>query len=308
MKFPPPPYYKIRALIAGMFLFFAVNTALGQQSASYTQYMDNLTPLNSAYSLLDSAGSINSILREQYAGVQGAPYTFIFNGNLPLEAVNGAVGLVINNDNFAVEHQTEMNAYFAKSVRLTEKGYLSVAINAGFRNYAADYSTLAPNDPAFRSDVRETKANVGFGVLFFTNEYYFGVSVPQLTLRSLGEGSLLDNNYFRNSYYFSGGVIEELNNDIKIKPAALISFVRGIPLIADISTTFYFKEKFGIGINYRTNNEMAVIVSFNVNSFHIGYSYQFGVTSSNIGGFNNATQEVTLSYRFGKGMAKPKLL
>ena len=219
-----------------------------------------------------------------------------------------AAGLIINNNNFAVEHQTEVNGYFAKAIQLAENQYLSVSLDGGVRSYVADYSGLAPDDPAFRNDVREFKTSIGFGILYYTNEYYLGFSLPQLTLRTLGDGSVLDNNYFRNSYYFSGAIIENLGEDIKIKPATLVSYTRGVPLIADISTTFYFKDVLGLGVDYRTNNEMAGIISLALGSFHVGYSYQFGTTSNNLGGINNATYEVTLSYRFGKGAANPKLL
>jgi type IX secretion system PorP/SprF family membrane protein len=298
----------VKALMACLLLITASYTAKAQQSGSYTQYMDNQTPLNPAYSLLDKAGSVNALVRQQYVGINGAPNTFIFNGNLPVESINGASGLIIDNDNFAIEHQFTANLYFAKAVQLSGNGFLSVGLDFGIRNYVADYSGLAPDDPAFRNDVRETKANIGFGVLYFTDEYYIGVAVPQLTFRDLGDGSLLNNDYFRNHYYFSAGIIENLGEDIKIKPAALVSYVRGVPLIADISATFYFKNALGLGINYRTNNEMAGIVSYNIGQVHIGYSYQFGTTSSNIGGFNNATHEITLGYRFGKGAKEPKLL
>lgn len=291
-------------------MFLIINSAKGQQSASYTQYMGNLTPFNSAYSVVDNVASVNILFRSQYVGIQGAPNTFIFNGNMPLQSGSGAAGLIINNDNFAVEHQMLVNAYFAKSVQLSKDAFLCVSLNAGFRNYVADYAGLAPGDPVFADDIRETKASVGFGILYYTDSYYIGVSVPQLTFRDLGEGSLLDNNYFRNHYFISAAYLANLGDegDIKIKPAVLVSYVRGVPLIADISTTFYVKDVLGIGVNYRTNNEMAGIVSYNVHNFRIGYSYQFGTTSNNLAGISNATHEITLSYRFGKGAANPNFL
>src|ERR1700744_6814814 len=257
------PYKKLKYGLATLILVMMMTNAKAQQSASYTQYMDNLTPLNSAYSLLDKAASVNTLLREQYVGINGAPNTFIFNGNLPIENINGAAGLIINNDNFAIEHQTEVNVYFAKSVQLAQNNYLAVSLNGGFRNYIADYAGLAPGDPSFADDIRETKPSVGFGVLYYTDKYYFGVSVPQLTFRDLGVGSILENDYFRNHYYFSGAGLFNFSgdgsSDIQIKPAALVSYVRGVPLIADISGTFYFKHALGLGVNYRTNNEMAGI-------------------------------------------------
>jgi type IX secretion system PorP/SprF family membrane protein len=270
--------------------------------------MDNLTPLNPAYSLLDKAGSLNMLGRKEWVGVDGAPTTFLFNGNIPIPAINAAAGLIVLNDQFAIERQTEVNAYFAKSIQLGPEAYLGVSLNAGVRNYVANYSQLAANDPVFATDVRQTKPNVGFGVMYYTDWYYLGVSVPELTFTSLGTASIQNNNNFINHYYFSGALITNIDEDIKFKPATLFSYASGVPLVADFSGTFYLKETLGLGVNYRTNNEMAGIITINVSSFHVGYSYQFGTTSNNLGGANIPTHEVTLSYRFGKTSGNAKLL
>jgi type IX secretion system PorP/SprF family membrane protein len=279
-----------------------------QQAFSYTQYMDNLTPLNPAYSLLDKAGSVTTLARKQWIGIDGAPTTFLLNANLPLESINGAAGVIVMNDQFAIEHETEANMYFAKGIQVGVDDYLAVSLNAGLRNYIANYSSLDSADPTFKNDVRETKPNVGFGVMYYTDKYYLGISVPELTVTSLGTASVQNNTNFRNHYYFSGALITSTSDDIKFKPAMLLSYENGVPLIADISGTFYLKEILGLGVNYRTNNEMAGIITINIDDFHIGYSYQFGTSSANLGSFNIPTHEVTLSFRFGKGSANSKLL
>lgn len=299
---------KITLLLAVMITLTAGKVCAQQQQFSFTQYMDNLTPFNPAYSLLDKAGSVNAMARREWVGIDGSPTTFLVNASLPLESIGAATGLIVLNDKFAVEHQTEVNAYFAKSIQLGLNGYLAVSLNAGIRNYVANYSSLDAADPTFRNDVRQTKPNVGFGVMYYTDWYYIGVSVPEFTITSLGTASVQDNNNFKNHYYFSGALLAKVNDDIKFKPATLVSYVKGVPVIADISGTFYLKDVVGLGVNFRTNNEMAGIITLNVNAFHIGYSYQFGTASNNLGGFNMATHEVTLSYRFGRGAANIKLL
>jgi type IX secretion system PorP/SprF family membrane protein len=270
--------------------------------------MDNLTPFNPAYSLLDKAGSINTLARRQWVGVDGAPVTYLINGNLPIESIGGAAGLIIFNDQVAIERQTEVNAYFAKGIQLNSGSYLAVSINAGVRNYTANYSALDATDPTFRNDVRGTKPNMGFGVMYYTDWYYLGLSAPELTITSLGTASVQDNSNFRNHYYFSGALLTNVNEDIKFKPATLVAYASGVPLVADISGTFYMKGALGLGINYRTDKEMSGIITLNINAFHVGYGYQFGTSSANLGGFNNATHEISLSYRFGRGATDPKLL
>lgn len=270
-----------------------------QQIYSYSQYSDNLTPINPAYSMLDKAGSLNIMGRKQFVGVDGAPSSLLFSGSLPIESIGGAAGLYVLNDQVAVERQIEVNAFFAKGIQLTGSDFLAVSLNAGVRNYVANYSTLDSYDPQFREDVRETRPNIGFGVMFYSDKYYLGVSVPELTIRSLGTASVQDANYLKNHFYFAGAYLADLNEDIKFKPSTLVSYVNGSRLLADITGTIYLKEQLGLGANYRTNKRASGIISVTTDTFKVGYSYQFGVASNNLGGFNTAVHEVSLTYRFG---------
>ncbi len=278
-----------------------------QQEFGYTQYMDNLTPFNQAYSLLDKNSSVTALVRRQFVGIQGAPSTFIFSGSLPIESIGGSSGILVMNDKFAVESKTQFSAYFGKSIQLNDESFLGVSISGGLKNYVANFSSLDPSDPEFKNDVRQTKPNVGFGVIYYSDTYYIGLSMPELTITSLGTASVQDNTNFRNHYYFSGAFIAELADGIKLKPAAMLSYVKGIPVTLNVSSVIFLKDMLGVGINYRSDNEAAGILFINMNWFKLGYSYQFGTSSANLGGFNNSIHEITLTYRFGNNMV-PKLL
>lgn len=311
MKPKPIPRKNTNLLLLLVLLFVTGMPAmtLGQnQSFSYTQYADNQAPLNPAYSVLDKAGSLNMLVRKQWVGINGAPTTFLMNGNLPIESMNAAAGLIVMNDSFAIEQQTEINAYFAKSVRLGAQDYLAVSLNAGIRNYVANYSQLDSTDPEFTNDVRGTRPNIGFGVMYYTDWYYVGVSVPELTITSLGTASIQNKNNFINHYYFTGAFIQAISDDIAIKPSLLFSYAKGVRLMTDFSGILYLKETIGLGLSYRLNQEAAGILTMNLDQFHLGYSYQFGTSSDNLGGFNMATHEITVGFRFGPNAGKRKLL
>ncbi|GAA4316793.1 hypothetical protein GCM10023149_14020 [Mucilaginibacter gynuensis] len=271
-----------------------------QQFKSFNQYSNNLVPFNPAYSLVHGDnGAVNSLLRKQFTGIEGAPTTVMVNGYLPLSSIGATAGLMIQNDQVAIERLTELNAFFAKSIQLAGTQHLGVSINAGYRFYRANYTSLDPTgaDPNFRNNIDDNKPNIGFGVMYYSDKFYLGLSLPRLTIRSLGTGSQQTDANFRNSYYLTGAYVFDLSDDIKLKPATLVNYTPSIPVEADISAILYTKEVFGIGANYNTRGSIAGILSFNVNAVQIGYSYQVG--TSRIAGFGNGIHEIMLGFRFG---------
>jgi len=292
-------YFKnARSLTLSLLLLLTITGNAQQQAFSYNQYADNLITLNPTYSLLDNSGSVSLLGRKQFVGITGAPTTLLFNGSLPFESINASAGIFVVNDQFAIEHLTEINAFFAKAIQLNANHKLAVSLNAGVKNYRADYSSLDSTDPTFGADVRETQPNIGFGVMLFTDRYYVGISVPQLTFQNLGTASVQNASYLQNHYYIAGAYLFK-SEDLGIKPATLISYTKDLPVNFNFSTTIYLKDLLGIGANYNTNGQFAGIISVNTKKFKIGYSYEFGTSSDNLQGFNNATNEVSLSYRFG---------
>jgi len=301
-------FFKSAILTIALILMVCISRA--QQSSSFNQYHDNQIPFNTAYSLLDKAGSVNLNSRKQWAGIEGAPYTFQLNGSLPLEKINGAAGLSLTYDKFNIEKLTEVSAFFAKSVQLSDGNFLAASVSAGFRNYIASYSEVDPHDISFRNDIRETVGTAGLGILLYSPEkYYIGASLPRLSFRSLGTASAEEKRNYSNTYYFSGAYLFTLNEEVKLKPATMVAYARTFDTQADVSATVYLKDRFGFGVNYRTTDEIAGILSVILNNnIKFGYSYQTGFGSSNLGRISKGTHEISVGLRFGKKATQPKLL
>ncbi|QNK61312.1 PorP/SprF family type IX secretion system membrane protein [Pedobacter sp. PAMC26386] len=301
-------FFKQALFTGALIMMFSASQA--QQSTSFTQYHDNQIPFNSAYSLLDKAGAVNLNSRKQWAGIEGAPYTLQLNGSMPIEKINGAAGLSLTYDKFNIEKLTEVSVFFAKAVQLSDDNFFAASFNAGFRNYIASYSEVDPNDVSFRNDIRETVGTVGLGLMLYSPEkYYVGASLPRLSFRSLGTASVDDKRNYSNTYYFSGAYLFKLNEDVKFKPATLVAYSRTYDTQADISATVYLKDKFGFGVNYKTTDEIAGIISVILNNnLKFGYSYQTGFGSANIGKISKGSHEISVGIRFGKKAAQAKLL
>lgn len=280
----------------------AIVPCVAQQAFTYTQYTTDLAPYNAAYSLVRDESYINMVGKKQWLGMEGAPTTFLATGSVLLRPVGGSVGIVLSHDKLGVEQLTDAQAYYAQSVRLSRSSYLGVSLNGGVQYYNAAYSGLDPYDAKFRDDIIETNVMMGMGLMLYNPDlFYVGISLPRLSLRSLGTASVEDGRHLANRWYFSGAVVVPLGDAFKLKPATLVSYTNNLPLLVDVSATFYVMDRIGLGVNYRNTKEVAGVLSLLLGErLNIGYSYQTGMGNAPISRLGNATHEITLGYRFGR--------
>lgn len=278
-----------------------------QQHFSYNQYMHNLGPINPAWYLSDPATSLNTVVRKQWVGIEGAPSTLILDGHIPLSKFQAATGLNLSYDSFGAEKLFDIKAFFAKSVRLSEdEEYLSASLSIGLNRYEALYSGLDGHDPAFRDDVLETTGTFGFGAMFYIPEKFFaGFSAPRLSMRELGIASSQGEYSFNTPYYITAGYLGKLSDVFKIKPVILVMHTKELQTAFDFSTTLYIADAIGLGLNYGTSKELGTQFSILVNDrLRFGYSYQFGTESYGRSNVGNNSHEVGFGYRFGKEVKK----
>ncbi len=284
-------------------LLVSAAVAYGQQALTHTQYGELRAVVNPAASLLHMDGEVSVIGRRQWVGVDGAPTVFWGSGHLGFANFGATSGINLRHESLAVEKLTEASAFFAKSVRISETEYLGLSLNAGLSYLDGRFSQLDPQDPAFREDVKETDALVGFGVMLYRpDKYYVGLSLPRLMLGSLGVDS--DSRYnFRNLYHLTAGALFPLGTDFQFRPSVLVTYAESLRPQAEASAMFFVKRVFGVGLNVRSYGELAGMAQFNFGGFGLGYSYQFNPNNEPLNRrINNSTHEIGISYRFG-GMA-----
>lgn len=290
-------------IIAGLLLATAADA---QQAITYNNYHSTPTPLNNAASLVRGGGEVQVIGRRQWVGIEGAPQALWGSGHVALERIGATVGVSIQHQRIAVERISEAVAFFAKSVRISEREYLGLSLNAGVSYYNGNFAQLDPHDPSFRDDIRETDFVTGFGVVLYQpNRYYVGLSLPRLSLSSLGKGGQGRQYNFSRQYHLTAAALFPMGVDFHVKPALLVTHAENMRPQAEIGALLYIKEIFGVGMNVRTYGDMAGMARVLFDGFSLGYGYQFN-TRSQIGKRNleNATHEIGIAYHFGKRHSK----
>ncbi len=263
--------------------------------------MYNTISINPAYAGSREALSIVGLHRSQWVGFRGGPITQTLSIHTPLRNDRVGVGLSFIEDDLGPENFTYLYGDFSYAIPTGRTGKLAFGIKGGFTQYSLDpdFREDESLDPSIYGIEDRWTPNVGLGVYWSTNRVYFGLSTPRVlnTDKNNEEGfEALD----RLSYYFTGGVVVDLSENFKLKPAFLVKATNGAPVSYDLTANFLYNEKFWLGASYRINEQTAAIggiADFQVSrQLRVGYAYEKPI--SEIARYTTGTHEILLMYEF----------
>ena len=274
-----------------------------QQLPQFTQYMYNTISINPAYAGSRDALSIVGLNRNQWAGFDGGPQTQTLSIHSPLRNEKIGLGLSLINDKTGFENFTYVYADFSYTVKASEDVDISFGLKGGLTYYKLSdelYNKTEVNqDPYFNDKLNRWNSNFGAGVLFHSQKWYVGLSVPKIINHDLNN----DTDYAaleRVHYYLLGGYVFELSDNVKLKPSFMVKHTDGAPLSTDLTANFLFNEKFWLGGSYRFNGKQAAIgalADFQVtDQFRVGYTYE--IPTGEIRPYTSGTHEILLMYEF----------
>lgn len=284
-----------------------------QQDPEYTHYMYNMSAVNPAYATGEAAMlNTGALYRTQWVGAVGAPKTFTFFGHTALSD-KIEVGMSLISDDIGDGAKKENNFYadFAYILELGGKNKLSFGMKAGFTSLQSNFNGFrfesgdVTTDLAFSQNINTTKPNIGVGAYYFTDNYYVGLSVPNLFNSKHIEEKAGINAYGSEEMhtFLTAGYVFQINDMFKLKPAFMSKFVSGSPITLDVSANVLYDDKFELGIAYRLDDAFSALMNVNVTpNLRVGYAYDY--TTSNLGQFNSGTHEIILLFNLdllGKG-------
>jgi len=282
-------------------LLFTGVLSYAQQDAQFTQYMYNTININPAYAGSRGALSMFGLYRTQWVGLDGAPVTSTVSMNTPLNESRLGLGVSVINDKIGPTTENTISADLSYTINTSEDWKLSFGIKATANLFDLDASKLNPaqaNDPSLQN-YSTFSPNIGAGIYWHSDKAYLGLSVPNFI-----ETNRYDDNEVaifkeRISYYLIGGLVFDLSDEIKFKPAFLTKMITGAPLQVDVSANFLFYEKLMMGVSYRWSAALSAMVGFQVSDgLYIGYGYDRETT--NLDNYNSGSHEIFLRYELFK--------
>lgn len=297
----------IGIIIAISFCVGISSSVKAQQDAQYTQYMYNTLSINPAYAGSREVLSAVLLHRSQWVGVDGAPITQTLSAHTPITKNLMGIGLNITNDAIGPSRQTYIDASYSYGIEVGRESQLNFGIKAGAHLLDVDYSKLDifdSTDPNFQSNVdNKFSPQFGLGALLFAENYYVGLSVPNvLETKHFDQSNNSNSNTVakeRISYYLTGGYVFDLSSDLKLKPTLLTKMTEGAPLQVDVSANFLLYEKLTLGAAYRWDAALSGLVAFQfTDAWMLGFAYDTDTTKYT--NYNDGSFEVFLRFELFK--------
>ncbi|MEO1548226.1 MAG: PorP/SprF family type IX secretion system membrane protein [Bacteroidota bacterium] len=293
----------IAVLGMGSFVF-------AQQTPTFTEYNYNPFIINPSYAGVQKAGEATlSNIGFGNQTIQGSPRSFAFTYNAPMRNEKVGLGAGVINDEIGVTSATQVFGAYAYRIHLNnnsqpywkvyERSFISFGLNGGVLIYNQDLLSLGlQDDPNFQENVSATLPTLGAGILFGHNNFFVGVSAPNLlgdTLANQDNLNLSQPIYGYTGYHF---VLDRYNPDFILKPSFLFKYEEGAPFQVDTNLSLNIKSAVEVGAGFRTSSTLnAFLGCYIFKNFRALYSYTQGNADSPIGN----THGIILSYRGGDG-------
>ncbi|WP_306643561.1 PorP/SprF family type IX secretion system membrane protein [Sanyastnella coralliicola] len=303
---------KILLLLAVFFL--ASLGAEAQQLSRRTQFINNTYLMNPAVAGTKLYSPITVSYRNQWAGFDGAPQTYLLSGHTGLPNRIGVGAIFFHDDTGGAISRTGAELTGSYQIDLNNEDAVSFGLSAVLSQFAFDGSDLEvfdQNDQALVGTAESTfNFDANFGMMVYGPNYFFGFSVPQLIQTKLGiDGFLEDENQNIRHFNFMGSYLYYFNEDFSIQPSVLTKFTGSSPVQLDVLMKAAYQEMVWAGVTYRHNDAVALSVGYEYDRYAVAYSYD--ITTSDAANLSPHTHEISLSYyipRAGRGFSEKSLL
>lgn len=268
---------------------------------TFTDYTSARPLINPAAMGHETGANGLLLYRSRFEKAEYWPSTGAFNLNSMLKDKNFGGGLTLVFDKYGPYQK--LFAYVAGTYKLkvNEGKNLYFGLQAGVNYVANDVGTYETNDPENVFSDNYSQPNFGFGLHFETENYFVGASIPEFRYNTLDENGdkISETASEMMRIYMYGGFRFKVGKTTQLMPYAYLSYSEFEDMKLDLGAKLMLKESFEFGLQYRTKEAFAVLLRVKLfDELWLGYSFEGN--NADVGTKFNSTQEIGLTFRFGK--------
>lgn len=268
-----------------MFIGICLCAAIGVSAQntlipSVSNYHLTWTTLNPAFSGFRDAISLSTLYRSGLYGGVG-PQDMQVNVHSPVGNSKVALGGVVAYNTTPPDQglYSLMTTYAYRLYLGT--GRLSFGLSAGMYGVSSNMSGIQvrdPDDPSFPDEAYSRWfPNFGAGVLYYTDKYFVGVSVPELMAIPDNDQKLTVNSEdYR--VIMSGAYLFDFSRAFRLKPAIIVDYSKAVSSFKASMNVGLMDSRFFIGGAYDHPNYAIALLNVQINSqWLVGYAYTMGM-------------------------------
>lgn len=302
---------KLLLLILMSGICWASNAQSRKYVSQFNAAQSYFNPAMTAY----NGSSLNSIVRNQWMGLDGSPSTTYFNGEVDFGELSGeedhallgknAAGVNIMFDQHGPFAETDVTFNYASRIRITDKHSLRLGAGINFTSIRLDGGALSPeqeNDPTIGkylggfADMQSLDFHLGTALTH--RNYFAGFSVGNASRGRFSRGDVF---YPVQSMVYSAqiGYRESLTEQVSVIGSALYRSQVGVYENIEFNVKTLFADTFWLGLGHRVDH--ANNIHFGVlllHQFKVGYVFEYPTNASHK--LPGTTHEFVATLRLGR--------
>lgn len=285
----------ILILALGMCRGYAQTTVL-----KFTDYTMAQPLINPAAMGQESGANGLLLYRSRFEKSEFWPSTGAFNINslIPNKNLGGGISLIF--DKYGPYQK--LFAYLAGTYRLkvNEDKWLYFGLQAGV-NYVTNSNDYIIHDEETIFTDNYSQPNFGFGLHFKAENYFIGASIPEFRYNTVDENGERVSETISEmmKIYVYGGFNFKIGKTTELMPYTYITYCEYEDMIMDLGAKLTFRDAFQFGVQYRTRESFAASVRVKLfQDLWLGYSFEGN--NSRVDNKFNSTQEIGITFHFGK--------
>lgn len=165
-----------------LLIFFTTQLLHAQNHLHLSQFQWNAELLHPSMMSSEAELSMSLFYRNQWLSYPGAPVSQGLQGSYQFTE-NHVAGLSFTSDRIGIYRQNNLHLRYAFRMPLRNSSFFAIAMNAGLKNYQANYAevnTTIQNDLSFAQNINQWAPNAGFSMAYVHPSFSAAISVNEL--------------------------------------------------------------------------------------------------------------------------------
>ncbi len=234
----------LTAAISLALMLLVFGPARAQREVLYSQYLINPLSINPAVAGSRETFHLTAAFRRKWVTLPNAPVTQSLSMDGAVARGRVGLGFQALNDRMGVYQATGFYGSVAWHINLPALAKLSVGIQGGV-------SVLPFINLNSTSSLNQTVGSFGVGVFYKSDQFFAGLSAPELAGQSIGLGGVAFN---IRPVMFLVGKRFDVGENVALIPSVMLSKIPDRPLGVDLNARLWIAEQLGLGLSYRRNS------------------------------------------------------